>query len=564
MTHRQFRLTPLVFAAGIASSVYAQPSIVSLGLGVSDLSADGNTVAGTFYDAAAPNGYPVCTWTKGVGLRRTTARLQDAQIRCSDDGNAICYGDYNYENYGNLSYGQPGWFARTSITHRWSPASGPVNCGLPANGNRCDFNINTPYDISGNGRYIVGGGWTNGTCGPFRGFRYDTVTGTYNQLPVTVSPPPASQASSAVRANSVSFDGKVVCGYDQNWDPTLSYTTRRAVVWTRNSTDTGWVTTILDGYGGEAYVVSGDGTCVFGQMSQQTMQSTFGTTSRNAVRWKKTGSTWVPINLGPAAGYPSASSSDGNTAIGDNFFWRASYNGGVAVNLTSYFESLGGVMGGLEISAPNGVAPVALSADGNVAAVRTTDRRDPCLSVFGSALLYFNGTACEPPRLNLSPVSDTNVVYSPGYYYYGVILNAFASGSWPLNFQWQKFDAGTGAWVNLVDDEFCSASYQGPSFDVKASHTPQLRIGFLSGTWQGSYRCVVSNSCGTITTDVAEVSAPFCAADYNGDGGVDGADVEAFFGDWQSGESRADVNLDGGVDGADIETFFTLWTAGGC
>ena len=86
----------------------------------------------------------------------------------------------------------------------------------------------------------------------------------------------------------------------------------------------------------------------------------------------------------------------------------------------------------------------------------------------------------------------------------------------------------------------------------------------LSGTWQGSYRCRVSNGCGTVTTDAADVSAPFCAADYNGDGGVDGADVEAFFGDWQAGESRADVNLDGGVDGADIETFFTFWTAGGC
>ena len=56
----------------------------------------------------------------------------------------------------------------------------------------------------------------------------------------------------------------------------------------------------------------------------------------------------------------------------------------------------------------------------------------------------------------------------------------------------------------------------------------------------------------------------FCVADFNGDGGIDGADVEAFFFAWQNGDPAADVNLDGGVDGSDIEPFFILWEAGGC
>ncbi|MBX3382943.1 MAG: hypothetical protein KF864_05480 [Phycisphaeraceae bacterium] len=58
--------------------------------------------------------------------------------------------------------------------------------------------------------------------------------------------------------------------------------------------------------------------------------------------------------------------------------------------------------------------------------------------------------------------------------------------------------------------------------------------------------------------------ACFCAADYNRDGGVDGADVESFFIDWEAAEGCADVNQDGGVDGADVEFFFTQWEAGGC
>ncbi|MCX5690061.1 MAG: hypothetical protein NTV94_09835 [Planctomycetota bacterium] len=36
-----------------------------------------------------------------------------------------------------------------------------------------------------------------------------------------------------------------------------------------------------------------------------------------------------------------------------------------------------------------------------------------------------------------------------------------------------------------------------------------------------------------------------CVADYNIDGGVDFADVQAFFGDWESGAGCADANQDG-------------------
>ncbi|MBL9001114.1 MAG: hypothetical protein JNK25_08255 [Phycisphaerae bacterium] len=56
-----------------------------------------------------------------------------------------------------------------------------------------------------------------------------------------------------------------------------------------------------------------------------------------------------------------------------------------------------------------------------------------------------------------------------------------------------------------------------------------------------------------------------CAAgDFNQDGGVDGADVEAFFLAWENADPSADVNQDGGIDGRDVETFFLAWEAGGC
>jgi len=57
---------------------------------------------------------------------------------------------------------------------------------------------------------------------------------------------------------------------------------------------------------------------------------------------------------------------------------------------------------------------------------------------------------------------------------------------------------------------------------------------------------------------------PPCPADFNQDGGINGADVEAFFLTWEAGADAADVNRDGGVDGQDVEYFFVRWEAGGC
>ncbi|MFZ4576377.1 MAG: GC-type dockerin domain-anchored protein [Phycisphaerales bacterium] len=53
-----------------------------------------------------------------------------------------------------------------------------------------------------------------------------------------------------------------------------------------------------------------------------------------------------------------------------------------------------------------------------------------------------------------------------------------------------------------------------------------------------------------------------CPADHNGDGGVDGDDVIAFFADWDAGVIAADFNGDGGVDGDDVIEFFARWDAG--
>ncbi len=53
-----------------------------------------------------------------------------------------------------------------------------------------------------------------------------------------------------------------------------------------------------------------------------------------------------------------------------------------------------------------------------------------------------------------------------------------------------------------------------------------------------------------------------CIGDFNDDGGVDGADVEAFYIAWAAADPSADTNGDGGIDGGDVEAFFARWQSG--
>lgn len=59
-------------------------------------------------------------------------------------------------------------------------------------------------------------------------------------------------------------------------------------------------------------------------------------------------------------------------------------------------------------------------------------------------------------------------------------------------------------------------------------------------------------------------TCPECAADFDQNGGVDGADLAAFFMEYESGAVCADVDQNGGVDGADLATFFMTYESGGC
>lgn len=59
-------------------------------------------------------------------------------------------------------------------------------------------------------------------------------------------------------------------------------------------------------------------------------------------------------------------------------------------------------------------------------------------------------------------------------------------------------------------------------------------------------------------------ACPSCAADFDGNGGVDGGDLASFFAAFEEGGECADVDGNGGVDGGDLGAFFQLFEQGGC
>ena len=96
-------------------------------------------------------------------------------------------------------------------------------------------------------------------------------------------------------------------------------------------------------------------------------------------------------------------------------------------------------------------------------------------------------------------------------------------------------------------------------FGAEGAFIDRVTGDFVFSTFGGGSRIIVVRGFLTPPPE-----CPECAADFNLDGGIDGADVSAFFDAWEGGESCGDANQDGGIDGADVDFFFGVWEAGAC
>jgi len=73
-------------------------------------------------------------------------------------------------------------------------------------------------------------------------------------------------------------------------------------------------------------------------------------------------------------------------------------------------------------------------------------------------------------------------------------------------------------------------------------------------------RCVVTNDCGSETSDAATITV--CAADFDCDGARAVPDIFAFLASWFAQDSSADVDGVPGIGVPDIFSFLSAWFAG--
>ncbi|MGD9790027.1 MAG: GC-type dockerin domain-anchored protein [Phycisphaerales bacterium] len=557
---RTWSVVGMAGALAMAAGAVAQPyfSFVHTGLSnVQDISQDGNTFAAPVYDAGI-NEYVIQKYVRGVGTSTLAGAFwEGGNVTLSSDGSVVGLGEAgNFSDWHSLNCFNgtnppltPPCAVR-NLGHRyasgtWSHIGGydqvefPLGSGNFFDQTRCDSIINDAWDISGDGRYQVGGGYIDvvapfgGICGRFRAFRYDSVTGSFAMLPSggdSFDVGGAILTSGTTRADYVNGDGTVIVGYETS--------SRRLCVWTWNggpdvNGNADFSQTILDTGGYRNSIPTRDGTAIVGSI-----QGTF-----DLIKWTGSGTTWTPTVLGsfpsthPTLGGSLCNiavlgvSDDANTAVGIvgyssggpcvggvPFIWKPSINSGVPMFLNDYLATIDNPSDPILGSGFSFGQPIGLSGDGNAILINATDDRNTCAPglpvshVTGTTgVIYLTGVACELPRIGMPP--KDNVVTN--YTGFGVSLNCFASGSGPLNYQWQH-ETSPGTWTDCP--ESCNGFDSVTFWEYEGTHKSQLRIGMSEGGGDrgGRYRCIITNDCGSVTSDPATVTFVTGACDFGG------------------------------------------------
>jgi len=133
------------------------------------------------------------------------------------------------------------------------------------------------------------------------------------------------------------------------------------------------------------------------------------------------------------------------------------------------------------------------------------------------------------------------------------------SGTFPVTNQWQWQPAGPStAWAALSNG-INKNTLGTPTFNVSGATTPSMNITSLSGLG-GNFRCIVTNACGSVTSN--EATLTICAADFNCNGFVNGDDFDSYIAAFVSGDLSSDFNRDGFVNGDDFDAFVPVFELG--
>ncbi len=161
----------------------------------------------------------------------------------------------------------------------------------------------------------------------------------------------------------------------------------------------------------------------------------------------------------------------------------------------------------------------------------------------------FSALGVENPTIGYWRWYDNSRGGAPNTDVFTVELSNNSGGTWVTAATIGPATQNTGNWVY----------HQIPLAAIGMTATASMRIRFTAsdlGTGSLVEAAIDDFSVFGLTCENA------CPADYNGDDGVDGDDVIAYFADWDAGVIGADFNGDGGVDGDDVIEFFGRWDSG--
>ncbi|MBS0195945.1 MAG: immunoglobulin domain-containing protein [Planctomycetes bacterium] len=506
--------TPWVLVGAMVASgaAFAQPaSFVALGdlaggafySEASNLSADGRTVVGLGSDSV---GLQPVVWRDGVAvvLDKPSGYSQGSASAVSGDGVVIVGTVGVHPNVRGVIWRPDGL--------RVVPPTATYSAGSALT------------DVSFDGNIAVG--WCTGGAG-YQAIRH------FNG----VSTPLANSGDTAV--TGVSADGLVAVG--RRISP--GYSLYEACRWIENGPAIGMGDlpgglSLSDGYDANA-----DGSVVVGVVNTEASQ----TTSEEAGRWQN--GVWMSLGDLPGGAYNSLASGvtddgtivvgRGTTAAGQEAFVWDSTNG-----MRSLRSVLSGQFG-VDLSGWRLTLARRLSGDGTHVVGRG-------INPAGNTEAFVAYVPCFVPPRMLSEPSSTSVCVAGEV---GITARAGGGGTGHLLFRWRVNG------VPITDGETTHGSI------ISGATTATLTIANAAPQDAGMYDCMITNPCGQITSDAATLAVCACLAcpaDFNQDGGIDGTDVDGFFGAWEQGHCDADVNGDGGVDGADVDSFYAAWEAGGC
>ncbi len=147
-------------------------------------------------------------------------------------------------------------------------------------------------------------------------------------------------------------------------------------------------------------------------------------------------------------------------------------------------------------------------------------------------------------------------------------INAYGTG--PLNYRWQWRRLGQSQWFDVVQgiNSDGSASFQstgGVSATVDVSNYQEGGVSGLTGP-RAEFSCVVSNACGSVTSDAATLSICYANCDCStGSPSLTASDFTCFLSRFRAGDAYA--NCDGStgtplLTASDFACFLNAFRAG--